>query len=69
MIEEGGGILWLSEDGIRFDTYEKGFHRINDYTNIDMAKVAVHYGPGNRNYSKFERPQVLMIEGKPEYCM
>ena len=67
MIEKGGGILWSSEDGFQFETYEKGFHRINDYTNVDMTKVAVHYGLENRKYAKFERPQLLLIDGKPEY--
>ncbi len=67
IIESGGGILWTSKDGIHFDTYEKGFHRINDYTNVDMKKVAVHYGPKNRKYAKFERPQVLLKDGKPWY--
>ena len=67
MIEEGGGILWTSEDGIHFDQYEKGFHRINTYTSIDMDKVAVHYGPTGRTYAKFERPQILIIDGQPAY--
>lgn len=67
IIKAGGGILWTSDDGIHFDTYEKGFHHINDYTNVDMKKVAVHYGPKNQNYAKFERPQVLLIDGKPQY--
>jgi hypothetical protein len=67
MIESGGGILWTSEDGIHFNTYEKGFHRINQYTNIDMKQVAVHYGPQNSDYAKFERPQILMKDGKPAY--
>ena len=67
MIEAGGGILWTSKDGIHFDTYEKGFHRINEYTDVDMKKVAVHYGPKGRDYAKFERPQVLLKDGKPQY--
>jgi len=67
MIESGGGILWTSNDGITFDSFEKGFHRINAYTKVDMNKVAVHYGPKSRKYVKFERPQVLMIEDKPTY--
>ena len=67
MIESGGGILWTSEDGIHFDTYEKGFHRINAYTQIDMSEVAVHYGPQERKYAKFERPQLLLKDGKPQY--
>lgn len=67
MIEAGGGILWTSDDGIHFDTYEKGFHRINQYTDIDMNKVAVHYGSQSRQYAKFERPQVLLKDEKPQY--
>lgn len=67
IIEEGGGILWTSEDGIHFNDYEKGFHRINRYTDIDMKQVAVHYGPQNSEYAKFERPQILLKNGKPQY--
>jgi len=67
MIEEGGGILWTSEDGIHFDTYEKGFHRINDYTEVNMKEAARHYGPGGKEYAKFERPQLLLKDGKPAY--
>ncbi len=67
IIEAGGGILWTSEDGIRYNTYEKGFHRINQYANIDMKQVAVHYGPQGRDYAKFERPQLLLKEGKPSF--
>jgi hypothetical protein len=67
IIEAGGGILWTSEDGIHFNTYEKGFHRINQYANIDMKQVAVHYGPQGRDYAKFERPQLLLKEGRPSF--
>ena len=67
MIESGGGILWTSNDGVTFDSFEKGFHRINAYTKVDMKKAAVHYGPKGREYVKFERPQVLMMEDKPAY--
>lgn len=67
MIEAGGGILWTSDDGIHFDEYEKGFHRINAYTEFDMDKVAIHYGPSGRKYAKFERPQLLLQAGEPAY--
>lgn len=67
IIEEGGGILWTSENGINFKGYEQGFKRINDYTDVDMSKVAVHYGSQGRRYAKFERPQVLLIDGQPKY--
>lgn len=67
IIEEGSCILWTSEDGIHFNDYEKGYHRINHYTDIDMKQVAVHYGPQNRVYAKSERPQLLFKDGKPDY--
>ena len=67
ILEEGGGILWTSEDGIHFDKYEKGFHRINAYTDVDMGKVSVIYGAGAGKYAKFERPQLLLKDGKPWY--
>ncbi len=67
MIESGGGILWTSEDGINFNAFEKGFHRINQYTETDMKQVAVHYGSKNQTYAKFERPQVLLKNGIPDY--
>lgn len=67
IIEEGGGILWTSEDGMIFDRFEKGFHRIDDYIGLDMAKITVHYGPKDRKYAKFERPQMLLKNGKPFY--
>lgn len=67
IIEEGGGILWTSDNGIEFNVYEQGFKRINDYTNVDMSGVAVHYGPATRKYAKFERPQILTQNGKPTY--
>ena len=71
MIEAGGGVLWTSEDGIHFDTYEKGMHRIADYNNgidyTDATKPAIHYGPASMQYAKPERPQILLIDGKPKY--
>lgn len=67
IIESGGGILWTSEDGIRFDNYKKGFHRINRYTDFNMEDVAVHYGPTDSSYAKFERPQILLKDGNPWY--
>ncbi|MCB9219221.1 MAG: hypothetical protein H6610_07165 [Ignavibacteriales bacterium] len=67
MIEEGGGILWYSEDGMNFNRYEKGFHRLSDYVDVDFDKVKVHYGPHNLNYAKIERPQILIVDEKPKY--
>ena len=67
IMEAGGGLLWTSGDGIHFRDYEQGFKRINDHTDVDMSKVAVHYGPQDRSYAKFERPQVLLIDCEPAY--
>ncbi|PZX49372.1 glycoside hydrolase family protein [Algoriphagus chordae] len=67
IIEPGGGLLWKSDDGITFDDYEKGFHRINEYVDFDQEKVAIHYGSQNATYSKFERPQLLIIDGEIKY--
>jgi hypothetical protein len=71
MIEAGGGILWTSDDGILFKEYEKGMHRIADYNDgkdyTDASKPAIHYGPASKQYAKPERPQLLLIDGKPKY--
>lgn len=67
IIQEGGGILWTSDDGIKFSSREKGFHRLSDYTKVDLQKSAVLYGSQGRRYAKFERPQLLMMNGKPSY--
>jgi hypothetical protein len=66
MIESGGGLLWKSEDGITFTSYEKAYHRIGYYTDVDM-EISKHIYGGNKGYAKFERPQVLLKDGKPAY--
>ena len=67
LIQQGGGLLWSSDDGIHFNEKEQGFKRVGAYTDIDMAKVTTHYGPKDRTYVKFERPQILLTDGKPKY--
>ncbi|MCL3779482.1 hypothetical protein EMN47_03675 [Prolixibacteraceae bacterium JC049] len=67
MIESGGGILWESTDGIHFNRHQKAYHRINHYHPVDQRKVTVFYGGQGNKYSKIERPQVLLIDGKPRY--
>lgn len=71
IIEPGGGILWTSDDGIKFKKYEKGMHRIADYNGgqdyTDALNPSIHYGPASMQYAKPERPQVLLIEDKPKY--
>jgi hypothetical protein len=64
LLRKGGGILWSSDDGLNFPDREKGFHLVRDYLPEDYpAKPRRYYG----RQGKFERPQVLMIDGQPAY--
>lgn len=66
IFENGGGILWRSEDGVSFNYKEPGFKLINQY--VDMKEIKDpkwYYGPAD--IMKFERPQVLMRNGNPAY--
>jgi hypothetical protein len=65
IIKEGGGILWKSDDGIRFTGSEPGYHLISDYVGPEiLTNKKRHYGG---DVVKLERPQVLLIDGKPAY--
>ncbi|WP_145281670.1 glycoside hydrolase family protein [Pirellulimonas nuda] len=58
----GTGYLWTSEDGIHFDEPLVGFEKIEKYVSPDLLKDATtHRG------KKFERPQVLLQNGKPTH--
>lgn len=64
LIEEGGGVLWKSEDGSHFTEKEQGYFPFSKYIPKENAKIAKRiYGP----MIKLERPQILMINGKPTY--
>ena len=64
ILRRGGGILWESTDGMSFTIAGKGFHLVSDYLPEDYAaKPRRHYG---RQF-KFERPLLLMIDGRPAY--
>lgn len=66
ILKKGGGLLWKSEDGINFRTCEPGFKLINEYIpDPSLLKPKWFYGSEAR--MKFERPQVLMKEGKPAW--
>lgn len=67
IFEYGGGILWQSSDGgITFDHSESGFTLLGKY--VDTTKVKPHWGWHSRKPEmKFERPQILMQNGKPAY--
>jgi hypothetical protein len=68
---EGAGILWKSDIPTQFKMAEAeiGFLRPSEYwnlnVNIDLAKAAKLYT--SNHVIKFERPGILMIEGKPAY--
>jgi lysophospholipase L1-like esterase len=65
LIEKGGGILWKSADGFHFDDKEQGFYPVVKYLGEERLKNAVNHYSGN--IIKFERPQVLLMDGKPAY--
>jgi len=62
----GRGILWQSESPVQFRVADAsiGFLKILDYyKNLDLTRTRNLYG----NELKFERPGILMIDGKPAY--
>lgn len=64
LIEKGGGILWESEDGIHFTMKEQGYLPLSKYVpELDLKKAKQIYG----GMIKLERPQILMLNGKPSY--
>ena len=64
ILNEGGGILWNSSDGINFDRKETGFYPFERYVGKEKLKDArAIYG----KMPKFERPQVLMENGEPAW--
>lgn len=63
----GGGLLWVSEDGMAFD-YEKttlGFHHLDHYMSKEQAAKGIAYR--GTHHGHLERPQLLFIDGEPEY--
>jgi len=65
ILNRGGGLLWESEDGVRFQNQPApGFGLLSDYIPAEArSKSKTHYGVGG----KFERPQVLTIGGEPAH--
>ncbi len=60
----GGGLLWQSKDGLAFDPDPTlAFGLLTDYVSPLPKKSRHHYGRG----PKFERPQVLMRENRPDF--
>jgi hypothetical protein len=65
MLEEGGGLLWTSRDGKKFDKPLLAFHHFgNHYFPDGVPETAkVHYV----GKVKSERPQILLIKGEPAF--
>jgi len=63
----GGGLLWMSDDGMEFDYEEAvlGFHHLDHYIGKEEAAKLQRYRGTKQGH--LERPQVLFIDGKPEY--
>jgi len=65
ILEKGGGLLWESNDGLHFDLAEQAFYPVEKYLGKKkLRKARKHYGG---NTIKFERPQLLLIDGEPAY--
>ncbi|WP_111709604.1 glycoside hydrolase family protein [Lutibacter citreus] len=67
ILEKGGGLLWVSDDGLKFESQPlSGFHNCQDF----YLKGNIPEG-ANARYGKkvkFERPQLLMdSNNEPEY--
>ncbi len=63
----GGGLLWVSEDGMRFDEAKAqlGFHHLDHYIGKERAAAMKVYRGVPEGH--LERPQVLFVDGKPAY--
>jgi hypothetical protein len=65
ILEKGGGLLWVSDEGLNFHLAEQGFYPAEKYLGKKaLQKAKRHYGG---NIIKFERPQLLMIHEEPAY--
>jgi hypothetical protein len=58
----GGGIFWTSADGLSFGAdVQRAYYGPAQYLpNVDRSRVRAYYGAGT-----FQRPQVLMQDGRP----
>lgn len=65
MIEFGGGLIWESDDGVNFSNPKQAFKRLAHYYGGELPKQS-NLTKGESG-SKFERPQILMIDGKPSW--
>lgn len=65
ILERGGGLLWSSDDGLLFDPEPAhALHPLRVYLGGRApAGARFHYG----RETKFERPQMLMEQGRPAW--
>ncbi|UMB52592.1 glycoside hydrolase family protein [Lutibacter sp. A64] len=68
ILEKGGGLLWVSDDGLQFEAKPlSGFHNYQDFYLKGVFPEGVNIRYGGKKV-KFERPQLLMdANGEPEY--
>jgi len=65
ILSKGGGLHWVSKDGLVFGEPSLAFHRLDQYIKrSDYPKARRIYGSG---VWKCERPQVLVEDGHPRY--
>ena len=67
ILEKGGGLLWVSDDGLQFKAEPlSGFHNFQSfYLNGNVPEGA---NPRYGKHVKLERPQLLMdVNNEPEY--
>lgn len=67
ILEKGGGLLWVSDDGLKFNAEPlSGFHNYQDFYLKGLIPEGANARYGNK--VKFERPQLLMdANNEPEY--
>jgi hypothetical protein len=60
----GGGLLWTSRDGMTFDpNAQRGYFGPSHYLpTVERSQLRSYYGAGT-----FQRPQVLVQNGRPAY--
>lgn len=65
ILEKGGGLLWISDNGLNFKLAEQGFYPVEKYLEKALLQNAKrHYGG---EIIKFERPQLLVLNEEPAY--
>ena len=66
-VRGGGGLLWVSDDGMEFDFDDAvlGFHHLDHYIGKEETAKMTSYRLSQDGH--LERPQMLFRDGKPAY--